>query len=161
MGYNDGILYALNSPKLPNIYALDAKTGIVLWRKEYTNTGGTPVILGNTLYAVTPDDRYVFAIDTANGNLEWKYELNLTEFGTGGRNYYSISIPAVSEAIVVFQFSASYSSYTGPPVAIEPGELAPELGETKTKTNSVAKRVLSFKTLLLSYYIAGNVINER
>lgn len=122
--------------------------------------GGTPVILGNTLYAVTPDDRYVFAIDTANGNLEWQYELDLTEFGTGGRNYYSISIPAVSADIVVFQFRASHSSYTGPPVAIEPGESAPELGETMTRTNSVAKRVLSFKTLLLSYYIACNVMSD-
>ena len=70
LGYNEGTLYALNSHKSPNIYALDAKTGKVLWSKEYTNIGGNPIILGNTLYAVTPDDRYVFAIDTANGNLE-------------------------------------------------------------------------------------------
>jgi len=153
LGYNEGILYALNSPI---IYALDAKTGKVLWRKEYTNIGGTPVILGNTLYAVTPDDRYVFAIDTANGNLEWKYELNLTEFGTGGRNYYSLSIPAVSEDIVVFQFRASHSSYTGPPVAIEPGEPEPELGETITKEGLIA---LNAKTgeVVWQYAYAGEI----
>ena len=138
LGYNDGILYALNSPNSPNIYALDAKTGKVLWSKEYTNIGGTPVILGNTLYAATPYDRYVFAINTANGTLEWQYELNLTEFGTGGRNYYSISSPAVSADIVVFQFRATHSSYTGPPVAIEPGEPEPELGKTITKDGLIA-----------------------
>ncbi|MBE9580401.1 MAG: PQQ-like beta-propeller repeat protein [Proteobacteria bacterium] len=145
LAYEEGALFAV---RYANIDALDAKTGTLLWRKEYVTSdgngpsrpigvpGGNPVIFGDTLFVSS--DKYISAIDTTNGNLEWRYELNLTDFGTGGRNYYSISSPAVSEDIVVFQFSASHSSYTGPPVAIEPGAPEPELGETIKKEGLIA-----------------------
>lgn len=98
--------------------------------------GGNPVIFGDTLYVRS--DKHVSAIDTATGNLKWRYELTIPEFGTDGRNYYSLSIPAVSEDIVVFQFRAYHSSYAGPPVAIEPGEPEPEQGKTIIKRDLIA-----------------------
>ena len=165
LAYKDGVLFAV---RYANIDALDAKTGTLLWRKEYLRRdgngpplpigvpGGNPVIFGDTLYVSTYSGKYVFAIDTGDGNLKWRYELNITEFGAGGRNSYSLSIPAVSEDILVFQYYAHHSSYTGPPVAIEPGEPAPEPGETITKMGLIA---LNTKTgeEVWEYAYAGEV----
>lgn len=163
LAYNEGVLFAVH---YPNVDALNAKTGTLLWRKEYLTGGETepplpigvpgenPVIFGDTLYVSS--DKHVSAIDTANGNLKWRYELTILAFGAGGRNHYSLSIPAVSEDIVVFQFHASHSSYAGPPVAIEPDEPAPELGETITKRGLIA---LNTKTgeVVWEYAYAGEV----
>ena len=163
MAYKDGVLFAV---RYANIDALGAKTGTLLWSKEYLMgdgngpplppgvPGGNPVIFCDTLYVSS--GKHVSAIDIANGSLKWRYELNITEFGTGGRNSYSLSIPAASEDIVVFQYYAHHSSYTGPPVAIEPGEPAPEPGETITKMGLIA---LNTKTgeEVWEYAYAGEV----
>jgi len=163
LAYKDGVLFAV---RYANIDALGAKTGTLLWSKEYLMgdgngpplppgvPGGNPVIFCDTLYVSS--GKHVSAIDIANGSLKWRYELNITEFGTGGRNSYSLSIPAASEDIVVFQYYAHHSSYTGPPVAIEPGEPAPEPGETITKMGLIA---LNTKTgeEVWEYAYAGEV----
>ncbi len=165
LAYNEGVLFAVH---YPNIDALDAKTGKLLWSKGYLLRGEdgpsapigvsneNPVIFGDTLYVSTSSGKYVFATDTANGNLKWRYELNITEFGTGGRNSYSLSIPAVGEDIVVFQFRASHSSYAGPPIAIKKDESESEQGKTITKMGLIA---LNTKTgeEVWGYAYAGEV----
>jgi len=135
LAYNEGVLFAVHST---NIDALDAKTGKLLWSKEYLMSGGNPVIFGDTLYVSTSSDKYVFAIGTENGNLKWKYELNITEFETGGRNSYSLSNPVVNGNIVVFRYYAHHSSYAGPPIAIKEGEPEPELEKTIEKEGLIA-----------------------
>ena len=153
LAYKDGFLFAVHSA---NIDALDAKTGKMLWSKEYPELKRTPVILGNTLFVSTPDDRYVFAIGTENGDLKWKYELNITGFGTDeGRSHYHLSSPAVSENIVVFRYYASHSNYTEP-IEIKPGEPEPELEKTIKKKGLIA---LDAKTgeVVWEYAYAGEV----
>lgn len=173
LAYNEGVLFAVH---YPNIDALDAKTGKQLWSKGYLMRGEdilplplgvlgeNPVIFGDTLYVSTSSGKYVFAIDTANGNLKWKYELNITEFETGGTSSYSLSIPAVSGNIVVFQFYASHSSYAGPPIAIKPGEPEPELEKPIEKEGLIAinantgKEIWKYKGKVSKPFISKDLV---
>jgi outer membrane protein assembly factor BamB len=137
LNYDYGVLYALY---LPTIDAIDAKSGKVLWSEKYQmawddmvpdgeSRWGYSTISADSLYVSTPSDKYVFAIDATNGNLKWVYELNTTEFGAGGENYYSLSNPAIIDDIVIFKYYVSHLSYTGPPIALIEGE--PEQPITK------------------------------
>ncbi|MDI6885635.1 MAG: PQQ-like beta-propeller repeat protein, partial [archaeon] len=145
LAYKDGVLYALRivdgssgdeTGELLIIDAMDAKTGKLLWSKEYLWSNeysgskpylaayGTPapvIVVGNTLFVSTPYDKYVLAIDTENGNLKWRYEHNIKEFGTDGINCYHLSSPVGSGNTGVFRYYAPHSNYTEP-IAIEPGE---------------------------------------
>lgn len=134
--YKDGVLFALHSS---NIDALDAKTGKLLWKKEYQSSAwGNPVIFGNTLFVSTPYDRYVAAIDVENGTLKWKYELNRTDFGAEGSNYYSLSGPVVNGNLVIFRYYASHSIYTEPIEIPEDQEFEPELEKPIVKEGLIA-----------------------
>ena len=115
LNYDNGVLYALH---LPTIDALDAKSGKMLWSEKYSMawndmvpggvSNGYSAISADSLYVSTPSDKYVFAIDTTNGNLKWVYELNTTEFGAGGKNHYSLSNPVIIDDVVIFKYYISH-----------------------------------------------------
>jgi len=150
LNYDNGVLYALH---LPTIDALDAKSGKMLWSEKYSMawndmvpdgvSRGYSAISADSLYVSTPSDKYVFAIDTTNGNLKWVYELNTTEFGAGGENHYSLSNPAIIDDVVIFKYYVSHLSYTGPPIEIKPNEPEPEPEQPMQKEGLIA---LSAKT---------------
>ena len=150
LNYDNGVLYALH---LPTIDALDAKSGKMLWSEKYSMvwndmvpggvSNGYSAISADSLYVSTPSDKYVFAIDTTNGNLKWVYELNTTEFGAGGKNHYSLSNPVIIDDVVIFKYYISHLSYTGPPIALIEGEPEPEPEQPITKEGLIA---LSAKT---------------
>lgn len=150
LNYDNGVLYALH---LPTIDALDAKSGKMLWSEKYSMawndmvpggvSNGYSAISADSLYVSTPSDKYVFAIDTTNGNLKWVYELNTTEFGAGGENHYSLSNPVIIDDVVIFKYYISHLSYTGPPIALIEGEPEPEPEQPITKEGLIA---LSAKT---------------
>jgi outer membrane protein assembly factor BamB len=83
-----GVVYAGSSDH--NIYALDAKTGTVIWNYA---TGGevysAPTIANGIVYAGSTDNN-VYALNAATGALLWKYT-------TGGQVDYW---PAVANGIV-------------------------------------------------------------
>ena len=136
LGYKDGVLFAVHAS---NIDALDAKTGELLWSKEYPDVRwGTPIIFGNTLFVSTPDDRYVAAIDSENGVLEWEYEFNTTDFGTEGRSNYYLSDSVVNGNIIVFRYCASHSIHTEEITIPDNPELEPELEEPIVKEGLIA-----------------------
>ena len=150
LNYDNGVLYALH---LPTIDALDAKSGKMLWSEKYSMvwndmvpggvSNGYSAISADSLYVSTPSDKYVFAIDTTNGNLKWVYELNTTEFGAGGKNHYSLSNPVIIDDVVIFKYYISHLSYTGPPIEIKPNEPEPEPEQPMQKEGLIA---LSAKT---------------
>jgi outer membrane protein assembly factor BamB len=69
---DDGILFVGSMDW--NVYALDARSGWVVWR---TRTNG-PVIssptLANGLVFIGSVDRNLYALDARNGRVAWKYE---------------------------------------------------------------------------------------
>jgi outer membrane protein assembly factor BamB len=151
LNYDNGVLYALH---LPTIDALDAKSGKMLWSEKYSMvwndmvpggvSNGYSAISADSLYVSTPSDKYVFAIDTTNGNLKWVYEFNTTEFGAGGENRYSLSNPVIIDDVVIFKYYIShYLRSTGPPIALIEGEPEPEPEQPITKEGLIA---LSAKT---------------
>lgn len=81
--YKDGILYAAR--KLgPILYALDARTGVEIWKKEYPEIRLNAVeydltVLNETLYVTTKysmgQNFWVFAVDT-NGKLKWHHKFH-------------------------------------------------------------------------------------
>ncbi|HUV83949.1 MAG TPA: PQQ-binding-like beta-propeller repeat protein [archaeon] len=165
LNYDDGVLYALH---LPTIDAIDAKSGKILWSQNYQmawddmvpdgeSRWGYSTISADSLYVSTPSDKYVFAIDATNGNLKWVYELNTTEFGAGGDNYYSLSNPAIIDDIVIFKYYVSHLSYTGPPIEINPDEPEPEPEQPITKEGLIA---LSAKTGEIVWEYTDQVSNK-
>jgi outer membrane protein assembly factor BamB len=73
-----------------NVYAVDAKTGTMIWQNTTGNrVNGTPTIANGTVYVGSADNN-VYALNAATGALIWKYT-------TGGEVDYS---PAVANGIV-------------------------------------------------------------
>lgn len=135
LAYKDKVLFAVHSS---NIDALNAKTGELLWSKEYSDIWwGNPLIFGNTLFVSTPDDRYVAALDAENGTLKWKYEFNVTDFGTEGSSYYRMSGLLANGNILVSRYYALHSIYNEE-IAIDPDEPEPEMEEPVVKEGLIA-----------------------
>jgi outer membrane protein assembly factor BamB len=55
-----------------NLYALDAKTGVVRWRFLTGDVVWSRPAVANGLVYVAPRDQYVYALHTADGKLLWK-----------------------------------------------------------------------------------------
>jgi outer membrane protein assembly factor BamB len=56
------------------VYALDAKTGKELWRRETQQmVYSSPALLENNLY-IGSNDGYVYCLDKESGNVVWKYQ---------------------------------------------------------------------------------------
>ena len=89
----DGVLYVGSYDY--NVYALNAKTGTLIW--NYT-TGGyidtAPTVANGVVFANSNDNK-TYALNAKNGALIWK-------FATRGR---LDSSPAVSEGIVVYRLT--------------------------------------------------------
>ena len=79
------------------ITAIDTVTRNIRW--QYTTGGNlysTPVVVNGTVY-INCDDRYLYALDAATGNLKWRYLQD--NFTSGGGNYSS---PTVVNGVVYF-----------------------------------------------------------
>ncbi len=67
-----------------NLWALNAKTGKVVWRHQISDYGlpaktvsrGSPAVLENTLYIGTQGGASLLAINSVNGKLKWKTKLD-------------------------------------------------------------------------------------
>ena len=88
----NGILY-ISSPD--NAWAMDARTGAVLWHYWWKSRGGTHIgnrglgMYGDWLYMETPDD-YLVSLDAATGHERWHKEIS--DFG---EHYFSTAAPVV------------------------------------------------------------------
>ena len=88
----NGILY-ISSPD--NAWAMDARTGAVLWHYWWKSLGGTHIgnrglaMYGNWLYMETPDD-YLVSLDARTGKERWHKEIS--DFD---EHYFSTAAPVV------------------------------------------------------------------
>ena len=80
--FHDNTLYA--GSRDFNIYALDPKTGRGKWNmKEYGSwIIATPSAYGNKLYFGTSDTHVFYALDAADGRVQWKIPLNMRVYGS-------------------------------------------------------------------------------
>lgn len=88
----DGVLY-VSGPN--NVWALDARTGKMLWRYYWRHRGGTTIgnrgvaIWGDRLFVATPDN-YLIALDTRTGKERWHVEIEPFEL-----QFFSTAAPTV------------------------------------------------------------------
>lgn len=104
MEYGDGVLFVIH---FSTIDALNGKTGELLWSQEYPDFWSNPLIFGNTLFVTTSYNSYVAAIDTGNGTLKWKHELNSTDSRTGSSGNCEIFGSQVNGNVIVFVYHVS------------------------------------------------------
>ncbi len=88
----DGVLY-VSGPN--NVWALDARSGKMLWRFYWRHRGGTTIgsrgvaIWGDRLFVATPDN-YLIALDTKTGKERWHVEIEPFEL-----QFFSTAAPTV------------------------------------------------------------------
>ena len=88
----DGVLY-VSGPN--NVWALDARTGKMLWRYYWRHRGGTTIgsrgvaIWGDHLFVATPDN-YLVSLDTKTGKERWHVEIEPLEL-----QFFSTAAPTV------------------------------------------------------------------
>ena len=88
----DGVLYA-SSPN--NVWAIDARTGKMLWRFYWRHRGGTTIgsrgvgIWGDYLFVATPDN-YLISLDRKTGRERWHVEIEPFEL-----QFFSTAAPTV------------------------------------------------------------------
>lgn len=95
----DGKIYGTDGAG--NVYALDANSGAQLWKvKPGGPLRGSPTVAFNTLFVMSQDNQ-LFALDAANGALEWNESGSTTMAGVFG-----VAAPAAGQGTVV----AGYTS---------------------------------------------------
>ncbi|MBU0953664.1 MAG: PQQ-binding-like beta-propeller repeat protein [Nanoarchaeota archaeon] len=70
--YADGLLYAASRSK--HVYAIDAKTGDVRWRKEADSFFGETGTYHNGVLYIGNCDQTVYALDAKTGNEIWRFK---------------------------------------------------------------------------------------
>jgi len=95
----DGVLYFSVTN---HVFAVDARTGVQLWRFDWVNHGGHAYdgnrglgMYGNWLYWMTPDDNLV-SLDARTGKLRWKKQISDPHGG-----YFSSVAPIVVKGHVI------------------------------------------------------------
>lgn len=97
--YADGRVYATDGAG--NVYALDAGTGAQMWKvKPSGPLRGSPTVAFNLVFVMSQDNQ-IFALDAADGSLEWQESGSATQAGVFG-----VGAPAAAQGTVV----AGYSS---------------------------------------------------
>lgn len=159
LAYKDGVLFAARAPSL---YALDARTGEEIWRKEYpeievNDLGGYDLTISNdTLYFMTKygisDTFWVLAADT-DGKLKWYHK------------YYGITNidthPVMSPSAIVIPYATSspdFTDYKKNLIALNltTGETVWEIKNIRLEGNPISYKDLFFIDKLYennSYYI--------
>jgi eukaryotic-like serine/threonine-protein kinase len=97
---SDGVVYISQYARGDGIlYALDAGTGAIKWEsvKIGDHVSSSAAVSDGTVY-VGSNDHYVYALNTEDGRLKWKYK---TE-------YTIMSSPAVSDGIIYIGSSDNY-----------------------------------------------------
>lgn len=95
----NGVLYF----SVPNhVFAVDARTGVQLWRYDWKNEGGLTIVgnrgvgmYGNWLYWMTPDD-WLISLDARTGEMRWKEQISNPRGG-----YFSSVSPIVIKNHVI------------------------------------------------------------
>lgn len=109
--YKDGILYAAREMS-PILYALDARTGAEIWKKEYPEIGVNALVydltfFNDTLYIMTKysmgENFWVFAADI-NGKLKWHHKYR-------GRTNIEMH-PLMSPNAIVILYDSSSPDFT-------------------------------------------------
>jgi outer membrane protein assembly factor BamB len=54
-----------------DLYALDAASGTVLWKKSILPNGSSPEILGNMVFCGGGGTHFIYAFDAASGTEKW------------------------------------------------------------------------------------------
>lgn len=69
----NGVVYIVTNEG--TLYALNATNDATVWMKAI-NANGNVAVVNGVLYvsSLTPNDRYVYALDAATGNVIWQYE---------------------------------------------------------------------------------------
>ncbi len=117
-----GIMYVTASNDL---YAIDARTGSVLWHHSRQITEGLVddasghinrgvAVLGNRLYMET-DNAHLLCLDARSGNLLWD-----VAYATGNRNYGATSVPLVVKDKVIVGSSGGDDGVRGFIAAFDP-----------------------------------------
>jgi alcohol dehydrogenase (cytochrome c) len=108
---HDGVMFLQTIPD--TVLALDATTGEILWRHQYTPTGPSSQKMGLALHGgrvfVPTSDLHVLALDARTGELVWNHEIAGAS-PTPGRGRYQIrSAPLVVGNKVIQGVTASFS----------------------------------------------------
>ncbi|MFS4580117.1 PQQ-binding-like beta-propeller repeat protein [Phaeobacter sp. C3_T13_0] len=99
LAYDAGVLYV--SSGYGAVTALDASTGVTIWRQELEATGsGQPTVRDGLLYLVAGDDTG-WAIHTKDGRIAWQIEATPSP-----SNILGAPAPAVTSDLAIFAFGS-------------------------------------------------------
>ncbi|WP_394269295.1 PQQ-binding-like beta-propeller repeat protein [Qipengyuania sp.] len=99
VSYDGGTLYGTDG--VGNVYALNAETGAQLWKvKPAGPLRGAPTIAFDNVFVMTQDNQ-LFALNAANGEVNWQESGSTTQAGVFG-----VAAPAAGQGTVV----AGYTS---------------------------------------------------
>jgi len=99
VSYDNGSLFV--STGFAQIFALDARTGKIRWKKQLTGAmRSAPTILGNRVFVITVDNK-LFALSGFDGKELWTYE-GFAETAS----LLGSSSPAVDQGVVVATFTS-------------------------------------------------------
>lgn len=99
VSYDSGTLYGTDG--VGNVYALNGETGAVLWKvKPGGPLRGAPTIAYDNVFVMTQDNQ-LFALNAANGAVNWQESGSTTQAGVFG-----VAAPAAGQGTVV----AGYTS---------------------------------------------------
>ena len=119
---HDGVMY-LTVPD--NLWALDARTGRVLWRYRYPRNAGFHIghrgvaLSGDSVFLTTPD-AHLLAIDANDGSVRWEVEI-----ADSNRGYWSTNAPLVIRNHLIVGVSGDFDNLPGMLKSFDPetGEL--------------------------------------
>jgi len=99
VSFSDGRVYGTDG--VGNVYALDAETGSELWKvKPGGPLRGSPTLAFDTVFVMTQDNQ-LFALNAANGAVNWQESGSTTQAGVFG-----VAAPAAGQGTVI----AGYTS---------------------------------------------------